>query len=118
MVPANTAAVVAKRHKYGAEPTAVDGIRFASKAEARRWQELRLLERAGEIADIERQPRFSLAVNGQRLGDYVADFRYRTVRDGLQVVEDVKGMDTPLSKWKRRHCTAQYGVEVLIVRRS
>lgn len=40
-------------HKYHAKPTTVDGIRFASKAEARRYSELRLLEKAGEIKNLE-----------------------------------------------------------------
>ncbi len=42
--------------KYRAQPTIVDGIRFHSKGEARRYQELRLLERAGEITNLELQP--------------------------------------------------------------
>lgn len=119
MVPANQGApAVRRRQKYGAEPTKVDGIRFASKAEARRWQELRLLERAGEITDIERQPRFPLSVNGQRIGDYVGDFRYRWVRDGQITTEDVKGVATPLYQWKKRHVEAQYGITVVEIRRT
>lgn len=108
-------------HKYKAVPTEVDGIRFASKKEARRYQELRLLERAGEIADLELQPRFELSVLGVRLGAYVGDFRYKERRDRTRtgdraatclVVEDTKGFRTPLYRWKVKHVLAQYGIEV------
>ena len=47
-------------HKYNAIPTTVDGIRFASKREARRYLELKLLQKAGHISDLELQPRFRL----------------------------------------------------------
>ena len=103
--------------KYRNSPTIVDDIRFASKKEARRYSDLKLLERAGEIRHLELQPRFNfMFANGKmlragRMGKpraYVADFAYqekdnkshgRTIwRD---VVEDVKGMRTELYKWKR-----------------
>lgn len=108
-------------NKYGAKPTVVDNIRFHSQKEARRYQELKLLEKAGEIHDLELQPRFPLSVLGVKLGTYVGDFRFVERRDLVRradraaeflVVEDVKGMDTPLSKWKRKHVLAQYGIEV------
>ena len=119
-----------KRSKYHAEPTVVDGIRFASQKESVRYAELKLLEKAGEIWDFEVQPRFPLLVVSTtgtligagkalagtfdgRIGEYRGDFAYKD-RSG-RVVEDVKGMDTPLSKWKRRHVAAQYGIEVRIV---
>lgn len=102
--------------KYHAVPRVVDNIRFASTKEARRYQELKLLLAAGAIAALELQPRFALhACRGTRrqlIGVYVADFRYVEPPSTVPVVEDVKGMDTPLSKWKRKHVLAQYGVEV------
>lgn len=103
------------RSKYHAVPTVIDGIRFASKAEARRYQELLVLQRAGEIRELELQPRYRLHVNGWKLGEYRADFRYRT-RDGETVVEDVKGMLTPMYRWKKKHVAAEYGVDVVEVR--
>lgn len=75
-----------KRNKFRNVPTVVDGIRFASKAEARRYGELKLLEKAGKIADLELQPRFLLIAGVV----YVGDFAYR--EDGKRVVEDVKGI--------------------------
>ncbi len=53
------------RRKFGNKPTDVDGMRFDSAKEARRFGELRLLERAGEITELRTQPRFPLEVNGQ-----------------------------------------------------
>ena len=94
----------------------VDGIRFASRAEARRWDELRMLERAGEITDLTRQVAFPLHVEGSLIGRYVSDFRY--YRDGQMVVEDVKGggaTQTDLFRWKAKHFRAQYGYDITII---
>ena len=78
--------------KYHAVATVVDGIRFASKLEAARYRDLRLLLKAGEITDLELQPRYPIVVNGQSVCTYVADARYRT-RDGALVVEDTKSRE-------------------------
>ena len=109
------------RHKYGAITTTVDGIRFASKAEAQRYAELRLLEKAGEIRELSCQPRFPLFSPERgsggpygrfHVGDYVADFRYRQGPNGVLVIEDVKGMKTALYRWKKKHFEAQYGLSI------
>jgi hypothetical protein len=76
----------------------IDGVRFDSGKEARRYNELKLLERAGQIKNLELQPRFVLQESFKRNGEthrkieYVADFRY--IEDGKQVVEDVKSVIT------------------------
>jgi|SRR3990167_273276 len=108
---------VGRRHKYGAEPTVFDSIRFASRKEARRYQELRLLERARRLWGLEVQPRYPLNVVGgvvkdvvTTIGEYRADFRYITA--GGTVVEDVKGFKTPLYQWKKKHVEAQYGIQI------
>lgn len=113
---------MSRSHKYGAIPTTVNGIRFASKAEAARYAELRLLEKVGEIRELEIQPRYELRaawnLHGYRdikasiVGHYVADFRYRKGPRGLLVIEDVKGMRTPMYRWKKRHFEAQYGLTI------
>lgn len=117
-----------KPSKYRAKPTVVDGIRFASQKEARRFSELKLLEKAGEIRNIRVQPRFELTVENRDypgngygrsmvVGTYVADFAYTAVgyRPVLdrEVVEDCKGFRTPLYKWKKRHVESQYGIRIL-----
>ena len=81
-------------NKYGAKKTVVDGITFDSKREAARWKELRLLERAGKIYQLERQVRFDFVVNDVKVGRYTADFAYFDGDSGLGVVEDVKSPAT------------------------
>lgn len=101
--------------KYRAKPIVIDGIRFASQKEGARYQELRLLERAGEIRNLELQPKFSLTVLGCEIGKYVADFLYS--ERGLLVVEDVKSepTKTPLWRWKVKHLEAEWGIKVRLV---
>lgn len=101
-------------HKYSAQATACGyGHEHPSKKEARRCADLHLLERAGEISELEREPVFFFTVNGRvlthdrgRRACYTPDFRYRR-RDGQLVVEDSKGMrvrDWPLRKALFRAC--------------
>ena len=86
------------RNKFGNRHVKVDGIRFDSVKEARRYNELKLLERAGEIKNLELQPRFVLQELFKRDGkthrkiEYVADFRY--IEGGKTIVEDVKSAIT------------------------
>jgi hypothetical protein len=93
---------VAKPSKYRNVPTDVDGIRFASKREARRWKELRLLFKAGEIQGLARQVQFMLP--GGIV--YVADFLYFTdIFDNCRpvpVIEDAKGVMTKEYVLKKR----------------
>jgi hypothetical protein len=106
-----------RRSKYNATPTEVDGIRFASQAEARRYGELKLLERAGVIRDLVVHPAYDLVVGGMSVGAYVGDFAYREARpfSGL-VVEDVKGVRTPVYRLKRKLMLAVHGIDVREVR--
>ena len=98
---------VAKKHKYFAQPTIVDGIKFASAKEARRYGELKLLQVAGKISALELQPRYKLIIEET----YVADFRY--VERGETVIEDVKGYLTAAYKRKRKAMLKQHGVKIL-----
>lgn len=105
-----------RANKYYAEKVTIDGETFDSRKEARRWQELQLLLRAGKIYDLRRQVKFELipaqfesypryGKKGQRIKDgqtcveqacnYYADFVY--LEDGHLVVEDVKGYKDPRS---------------------
>lgn len=94
--------------KYRNQKTVIDGIRFDSKAESRRYVQLKLLEQAGAISDLKLQPRYRLqeAYKHPRTGKkvqaihYIGDFQY--VQEGQVVVEDVKGKETPLFKVKRK----------------
>ena len=97
--------------KYNAKRTTVDGITFASQKEAKRYQELKLLERAHKIFSVIVQPRFDLIVNGKKCGKYLADFSYHTDDGGL-VVEDVKGVKTPVYRLKKKLVKALYGIDI------
>lgn len=99
-----------RANKYGAKPTEVDGIKFASKAEAKRYIELKLLERAGKISALRIHVEYPLVVNGQKVGKYTCDSEY--VEGDVLVTEDVKGRaarDWPLRK---RVFAALYGRQV------
>lgn len=107
-----------QRRKYANEPTTIDGMRFDSKAEARRWVELSLLVRAKQITDLQRQVEFELVPatsrpsgGRERAVVYRADFVY--MRDGRRVVEDVKGASTPEYRIKRKLMLWRHGIEVL-----
>ena len=100
------------RQKYNAKPTVVDNIRFASKAEARRYGELQLLVKAGTISGLELQPRYDLEVNGRFVCEYVADFRYWCHFDSKMVIEDVKGVRTPNYLLKKKLMLAVHGIDV------
>ena len=104
---------IGRVHKYGARRTVVDGINFHSKKEALRYGELKLLERAGEINALERQPRFTFCINSVIMFTYVADFRYRDVRADAWVVEDVKGVKTALYKLKKKIVEADRGITIV-----
>jgi hypothetical protein len=100
--------------KYGAIRTEVDGMSFASKAEARRYAELKLMERAGAISRLDIQPRFPLTVNGVKVGAYVGDFAY--MDNGKLVIEDVKGVKTPVYRLKAKLVKALYDIDIAEVK--
>jgi hypothetical protein len=101
--------------KYKAKPVVIDGIHFASTGEGRRYRQLCLRLRAGEIRDLELQPRYPLVVNGVNVGTYVADFRYVETATGETVTEDFKGGKatiTPVFRLKAKLVRALYGIVV------
>lgn len=113
----------AKRGKYGNEKCAIDGMAFDSKAERKRWAELRLLLKAGYVSNVRRQVPFEL-IPAQRLANgrvlracsYVADFVYRDERIGREVFEDVKGAVTPEYRIKRKLMLWVHGIELVEVK--
>lgn len=103
-----------RTNKYGARPTEVDGIKFASQAEAKRYGDLKMLERAGQIRDLKVHVEYPLIVNGQKVGKYTCDSEY--IENDALVTEDVKGRaarDWPLRK---RLFAALYGRQVREIR--
>lgn len=107
-----------KKSKYKAVKTEINGIKFDSKKEARRYKELKILEKADEIKSLELQPRFLLQekfkYNGKTIRkiEYIADFRYIDEK-GNTVVEDVKGMKTEVYKIKKKIFLKKYGENLI-----
>lgn len=99
-----------RRNKFNARKTVVDGITFASAKEAKRYGELKLLEKAGAVRNLEIQPKFPIAINGIHCFNYIADFAYF---DGeKRVIEDAKGVKTPIYRLKAKCVRAMYGIEI------
>lgn len=98
---AREGAALPSRNKYGAKRTQVDGIWFASKKEAARYETLKLRQMAGAISNLECQPVFPLhvmrlaynevPVRVITVGKFTADFSYLDEQSGEYVIEDVKG---------------------------
>jgi len=100
------------RSKYRAKRTVIDGITFASRGEALRYQDLRYMEKAGRIKDLQLQVAYPMSVNGYKLCTYVADFVY--LEDGKKIVEDFKGVRTPIFRLKAKMMKALLGIELRI----
>lgn len=116
-----------KPSKYQNETVYMDGERFDSRKEARRYWELTLLQRAGQIADLRRQVKYILiptqrepAKPGSRIPGkvierecaYYADFVYTDKETGKTVVEDTKGMRTKDYIIKRKLMLERFGIRI------
>ena len=121
-----------KGNKFKAKKIEVDGLKFDSLKESRRYQELLLLERAGEIKDLQTQVKYVL-IPTQREPDtvgvrggikkgktiekecsYYADFVYTDTTTERTVVEDVKSpvTRTPVYRLKKKLMLFVYGIQV------
>lgn len=107
-------------NKYGNHRTEVDGLQFDSRAEARRYGELRLLEQAGIIEGLVIHPVYELQPKFKRGGKvihavrYEADFAY--TESGKQIAEDVKGALTDVFRLKMRLFLFKYpDIELRVV---
>jgi len=101
--------------KYNAKRCVIDGHAFASQMEGRRYEQLKLLQLGKAIWGLRMQPRFNLVVNGVKVATYVADFQYSEptpTGEAALIVEDVKGMPTPVYKLKKKLCEALYGIQI------
>ena len=122
-----------KSKYYNVKTRALDGLVFDSHKEARRWDELLLLQRAGKITDLQRQVKYELipaqyetyerySKKGERLKDgvrllerkveYVADFCYTIADTGENIVEDTKGVKTKDYILKRKLMLAIHGIRI------
>jgi uncharacterized protein DUF1064 len=107
--------------KYRNKITEVNGIKFSSKKEAKRYKDLKLLQAAGEIRGLTLQETFVIKVNGVKICSYRCDFQYE--EKDLQheeigeifwvlVVEDCKGYRTPVYRIKKKLLQAVHGIEI------
>ena len=117
---------------YNIKTKASDGSVFDSRKEARRYSQLLLLLKAGEITDLKTQVEFELIPNqyetherysksGKRLKDgtrlverkvvYVADFVYKD-KSGAVIVEDTKGVRTKDYILKRKMMLHVHGIKI------
>lgn len=100
--------------KYKNKKVVVDGHKFDSIKESHRYCELKLLERAGKIKDLELQPKFELIPTIRTETEtlpkisYIADFMYQDCESGKMIVEDVKGYKTNVYLLKKRLFLQKY----------
>ena len=102
-------------NKFGARKTVVDGITFDSKAEAKHYRHLRLLEMAGEISSVELQVPFAITISGFLICTYRADFVYFDRAKRRHVV-DCKGVRTKDYVIKKKLMHAVLGIDIEEVR--
>lgn len=99
-------------NKYRNKKVIVEDYVFDSIQESRRYKELKLLLKAGQISNLELQPHFLLQDSFKKNGktyrkiEYIADFKY--IEEGKTIVEDVKGMQTDVFKLKRKLFEKKY----------
>lgn len=101
-----------RRRKYGNKKVTIDGNKFDSKAEARRYEDLKLMLKAGVIKDLELQKEFEIIPKqkGERRAVYKADFVYFDKEKNEKVIEDVKSKPTRTSTYvlKRKLVKLKY----------
>jgi hypothetical protein len=102
---------VSKPSKYKNVKKTVDNVEFHSIKEADRYITLRTLLRAKQIFDLELQPEFPFHIDGKKIFVYIADFIYRDI-SGETIIEDVKGLKTPLYRLKRKLTEAQHKIRI------
>lgn len=96
--------------KYRAVKTKVGDVLCDSKGEAKRYTDLLLLERAGEIQDLKHHVVYELIVEGSLICKYEADFTY--LENHKRIVEDFKGVRTAVYRLKKKLMRAIHGIEI------
>jgi hypothetical protein len=99
------------KSKYSSVRTEVDGIKFSSRKEAKRYGELKMLQLAGEIRDLRMQVPYNLNEGGTFKYTYRADFCYKD-KQGNEIVEDVKGYRTKEYVRKKKLMLKVHGIKI------
>ena len=102
----------AKKPKYRNHKVRLDGRTFASKLEAGRYVDLKMMEAAGVIHGLRCQVSFRLEVNSLLVCRYVADFTYFMKGGLVQIIEDAKGCQTPEYLLKKKLMLAIHGIAI------
>lgn len=115
--------------KYGNQKITIDNITFDSTGEGLRYKELKLLEKTGQITDLQLQKKFIIVPEirepdtvgprgGVKKGKliqsaayYIADFVYYD-KNGELIVEDFKGFKTDLYKLKKKLMKYIYDIDI------
>ena len=102
-------------HKYNARKTTIDGYTFDSLAEGRRYQQLKLAVKSGDISNLIIQPEFVLQDGftdnqgkRQQAIKYRGDFEYLDLDTNELVIEDVKGKETQVFLIKKKMFLKRY----------
>ncbi len=101
------------RSKYNAKRTEVDGIKFHSKKEAKRYQRLKHELELGLISKLELQKPYKCVVMGTKICTYFADFYYWDTTKAKWITEDVKGMSTAMYRIKKKLVEALFEIQIL-----
>lgn len=113
-----------KRGRYPVSPKdqrTLDGIVFDSKAEKNRYAELKLMERAGEITQLELQPVFQTFIAGKPFCRVKFDFSYWRDHGTRRLIEDVKSTGTQKDqayRLRKKAAELQYGISVVEIVRK
>jgi hypothetical protein len=104
-----------KKSKYHAQKVDAEGLTFDSKKEYKRYKELKLLLKVGEIGFLARQVEYTFHIKGGKVASYFADFIYTDAKTGQLIVEDVKSEATrklPVYRLKRKMMLEQHKIKI------
>ena len=110
-----------KYNKYNAKKTEFMGYKFDSKWEAERYGQLSSMALADVVKDLQRQVKYDIIVNDQKICRYIADFVYTLVNeDGSkeEIVEDAKGVQTTDFVIKKKLMKAIYNINIKISKKK
>ena len=105
-----------RRSKYGNVKVEADGYKFDSKLERDRYEELKLLQKAGEIWQLEVHPSWTIEINQYKVCRIVMDFAFYIDGTNTYVVEDCKGVDNAVSRLKRKLLHAVHGITTVVIK--
>ena len=103
---------MARKNKYNAKKVHAFGKKFDSQGEYKRALFLMDCEKQGLIQNLEYQIPYKIVINDVKVCSYIADFRY--MYNGKVVVEDFKGMVTPIFKLKAKLIKACYDIDIKV----